>query len=42
LLAPACVIFVVQEISEVHATRRNLSQGGVCYIVIQIYKKANF
>jgi hypothetical protein len=25
----------VQEIVEVHATR-NLSQGGVCYIVIQI------
>jgi hypothetical protein len=31
--------------STVHAIRRNLSQGGVCYIVIQILlqkKKANF
>jgi hypothetical protein len=30
------VFFVVQEIVEVHATR-NLYQGGVCYIVIQIH-----
>jgi hypothetical protein len=42
LLAPASVSFIVQEIVEVHATKWNLSQGGVCYIVIQILKKANF
>jgi hypothetical protein len=29
------VFFVVQEIVEVHATR-NLSQVGVCYMLIQI------
>jgi hypothetical protein len=29
------VFFVVEEIVEVHATR-NLSQGGVCYMLIKI------
>jgi hypothetical protein len=34
------VFFVVQEIVEVHSIRRNLSQGGVCYIVIQILQQS--
>jgi hypothetical protein len=31
-LAPESVFVVVQGIVEVHVTRMNLSQGGVCYI----------
>jgi hypothetical protein len=29
LVTPTCVFFVVREIVEIHATRMNLSQGGV-------------
>jgi hypothetical protein len=35
LFSAESVLFVVQEIVKVHTTR-NLSQGGVCYMLIQI------